>query len=206
MIIKEEDRDSVTKAVNVLNKGEVISFATDTVYGIACDASNEAAVKKIYALKKRDKRKPVAIFVKNISWANEIFNINDTSMRIAKKFMPGPITLILDKKENSNLVTSDLLSVEGNNLGVRIPNHKFCLELLESFSGILAVTSANISDMPCANNAQDVESYFKDGLSLIIDGGKSTDISSSVIKANDNGSIEFLRDGAVSREDILSIL
>jgi L-threonylcarbamoyladenylate synthase len=202
-IILEEDQNAVLEACNTLKEGEVIAFATDTVYGIAVDASNPKAVEKLYEIKKRQTQKPIAIFVKNIETAEKILSFCELSKKIAKKFLPGKLTLVLQKKQNIEEKLAANLNNKDNYLGFRIVDRQFINQLMIKFDGILAVTSANLSNELPALNAKDVEKYFLDSkLSLIVDGGTIEDNDvSTVIKIKDE-EIEILRHGAIKEEII----
>lgn len=202
-IISENHPDAVKTASKLLKAGEVISFATDTVYGVACDASNPSAVDNLFAVKKRRPEKPVAIFLHNVSQARELFIFDDLSNKIADKLLPGPITLILEKNPSSITKLADNLNPGNNSLGFRIVKDQFIENVLQEFSGILAVSSANIADHAPAQNSKEVENYFSHSkLSLIIDKNmpKSGKVS-TVIKITEN-KIDILRQGAVSENAI----
>ena len=203
MIINEKDKNSAEKAVEILKSGGVIAFATDTVYGLACDALNDDAVKKLYELKNRKLSNPIAIFVENLEIAHRFVKFDDKSMKIAKNFMPGALTLVLEKKEGNKI--SDLLNKNDSYIGLRIPNHQFSLELLRNFKGVLAVTSANLSNQISSTNISQIKEYFQDNLDLIIDGGELSNKASTVIKIVDD-EVKILRDGALDKDKILSFL
>jgi hypothetical protein len=123
------------------------SFATDTVYGVGVDASNFKAVEDLYKLKNRDKEKPIAIFVKDLAAAKKIFLFDELSEKIAKKFLPGSLTLVLQINHKSTYsLASNLNNNDDGFLGFRIIENNFIKNLLEKFNGIIAVTSANLSN------------------------------------------------------------
>ncbi len=204
-IIKESDKDSIKDAITILDSGGVIAFATDTTYGIACDARNDLAVKKLYKLKNRQESKPIAIFVQNLDLAKTIVQFDKKSTAIANNFMPGALTLILNKNNKFSKI-SNLLNNSSLDIGIRIPNHQFSLKLLEKFTGILAVTSANISNKMAATNISQVENYFGKSINLMIDGGNCHKKSSTVLKVNINGEVQILRQGPITKKQILSAL
>ena len=206
-IISENNPNVVNLACEALKNGEVIAFATDTVYGIACDAANSNAVKKLYDIKKRDEKKPIAIFVKNLAMAEEIFLFDELSKKIAQNFLPGSITLVLQKKIDSSIKLAGNLNPQDDSLGFRIVDRKFIAELMSNFAGVLAVSSANLSNQNPALTAKDVEKYFLNStLKLIVDGNckKNAEVS-TVIKVV-NKKIEILRLGAIRQKSIDLIL
>ncbi len=210
-IISENNQNAANLACEALKNGEVIAFATDTVYGIACDASNSSAVKKLYDIKKRDEKKPIAIFVKDLATAEEIFVFDELSKKIAQNFLPGSITLVLpkkiQKKINSSINLAPNLNPKDDSLGFRIVDREFINNLMSNFAGILAVSSANLSNQNPALTAKDVEKYFLNStLKLIVDGNckKNAEVS-TVIKVV-NKKIEILRLGAIRQKSIDLIL
>lgn len=195
LIIKESDTNALELACESLRLGKIISFTADTVYGLAVDASNFKAVEALFALKKRDPKKPIAIFVKDLASAKKIFSFDEVAEKFAEKFASESLTLILETKpESSALLASNLNQNDERFLGFRIVNRDFIKNLLEKFGGILAVTSANPSNEKAAITALEVEKYFaKSNLDLLVDGGKSErEIASAVIKIV-NGKIQIIR-------------
>lgn len=204
-IIKEDNLEAIDIAIRELEDGNIISFATDTVYGIAADASNPKAVESIYKLKKRSQNKPIAIFLKDIKKAKQIFIFDELSEKIAENFMPGSVTLVLKvKNKNNRNLAKNLNYNDDNFIGFRIVRTNFLENLFEKFNGVLAVTSANISDRRSSICAQEVYDSFKDNtditksseiLSVIFDGGNLENrLSSTVIKSYNN-KCEIIRHG-----------
>lgn len=196
MIIKSKNPESIKKSIEILKSGGIIAIPTDTIYGLACDALNEKAVKRLYELKSRQKSKPIAIFAPNLEIAQKFLEFDKKSIEIANNFLPGALTLVLKAKNTDFVQKIPKLLVNNSFIGLRIPNNEFCEKLLGDFGGILAVTSANISNKDCANNINDIKEYFQDNLDLIIDAGDLGSNASTVIKI-DNENIEFLRQGAI---------
>lgn len=198
-IINEENPKAAEIAADLLSTGKVISFPTDTVYGIAADACNVKAVESLYKLKNRDHKKPIAIFVKDIESAKKIFFFDKKAEEIAKKFLPGALTLVLQTKpEASQILAPNLNNNDDGFLGFRIVDSFFIKNLFEKFSGILAVTSANISGEKEAKDPQEIQNKFPK-LDLIIGGKISFQSPSTVIKVT-NQKINILRQGPVFYE------
>ena len=129
MIISQYHQDSVNLAMQQLQQQQVIAIPTDTIYGLAVDATNFEAVEKLYALKKRENQKPIAIFVQNLAMAKEIFAFNELAEKLANLHMPGKITMILPAKENSfNLATN--LNYHHKTIGFRFVDSFFVQKLL----------------------------------------------------------------------------
>lgn len=202
-IIRETDEKSLQVALDYLKSGRVISFATDTIYGLAVDASNENAINKIYKIKSRNRNKPIAIFLPNISKAKEIFLFNELAQKICEKFMPGAITLILKKRLDAKIKIAKNINNNDESIGFRIVDRDFLNSLFLKFEGVLAVTSANISGKENPQSADDVFNSFKDIKEdiLLIDGNEcKQNIASTVIKVDEK--INILREGKIKKEII----
>lgn len=207
MILSQFNSNSVNIAIDFLKKGKVIAIPTDTVYGLACDAANDSAVRELYKIKNRLDSKPIAIFLKNIDLAQQFLVFNELSLKIAKSFFPGALTIILEKKQLSEEAKlSNLLNKNNSKIGLRIPNHQFCLDILDRFNGPLAVTSANPSSKDSATNSKEIKQYFGDEIDLVIDGDNCTKKASTVLEIINNQSFEILRQGIITKEEILMIL
>lgn len=197
LIINKNDNNSLDIACDYLDRGKIISFATETVYGLACDANNKKAIDSIYQIKKRDYNKPLAIFFNNIDQAKKYVKFNELASKISQKYLPGPLTIILPKKNLANL--KFVSNFDSNNLAFRISDDDFAFNLTKKFKSILAVTSANISGGNAATHHDEVKKIFaKLPLDLLISGGYcSSKISSTIIKINDNN-IELIRQGQLT--------
>jgi L-threonylcarbamoyladenylate synthase len=195
-IIDEKNPKAAELASEFLRDGKIVAFATDTVYGIASDASNTKAVEKLYRLKKRDEKKPIAIFLPNLSAAKKIFIFDEISEKIAKEFLPGALTLILETNNNSSsLLAANLNQNNDNSLGFRIVDSFFVKKIFEKFNGFLAVSSANLSNHEPAKSAVEVEKYFPE-LDLLVCGEFSSKMPSTVAKIS-KGKITIIRQGSV---------
>ena len=206
-VINESNPDFGKMILATLKAGGVISFPTDTVYGIAVDAANFAAVEKLYHIKTRAANKPIAIFVKNISQAEKFFYFNETAHKIADKFMPGPLTMVLKLRPEAAKLLAKNLNQKGDGfLGFRIVNNNIIDKIFKEFDGVLAVTSANKSNKEEAKSVLDVVKYFSDNeIDLVIEGdGVMSGVVSTVVRVSDAG-VEILRDGAIPQKQILEL-
>lgn len=186
--------------ITVLEEGGIVIFPTDTVYGIACNCFQEEAIKKLYEIKHRPNYKPINVLTDNISKIELITkNINDKEKQLIDKYMPGALTLIMEKNDNiPNVLTAGLETI-----GVRIPNNKIALSILEKFDYPLAVTSVNISGQKEGIAVEDFIDEFENKVDVIIDGGKSEiGIPSTIIKVNEE-KIETIRQGTIKIEEEL---
>ena len=200
LVIDEKKSNAVAVAIDFLQKGKVISFATDTVYGVAVDATNPKAVEGLYKLKKRDKNKPIAIFLKNLESAKKLFIFNDLAREVVEKYMPGDITVILKTTNYAKKILAKNLNNNDNNfIGFRIIDSYFVQKLFEKYNGILAVSSANeASQNPCIS-ASLVKKNLKN-LDLLIAGKKTSKISSTIVKIVDN-ELTLIRQGKLILKD-----
>jgi L-threonylcarbamoyladenylate synthase len=195
-VISEKDLDAVSIACEFLRAGKVISFATDTIYGIAVDASNFKAVEALYKIKKRDEKKPIAIFVKDLKAAKKIFYFDNLAKKISEKYFPGALTLVLKTKIKSASILAKNLNYNADGfLGFRIVDSNFIEKLLEKFDGALAVTSANLSGQKAATSATEIVKNLTK-LDLLISGKVSKKTPSTVLKIS-NKKITILRQGAL---------
>ncbi len=196
LIVNENNPNAATLAFEFLRDGKIISFSTDTVYALAADASNFQAVETLYQIKNRDPKKPIAIFVKDLDAAKKIFFFEKKAEEIAKKFLPGALTLVLQTRDEAfSYIASNLNKNSDNFLGFRVVDNFFVKELFKKFDGILAVTSANISGATAATNPDEIKNILPN-IDLLIKGEISHQPSSTVAKIIDN-KITILRQGPV---------
>ena len=191
------NENGIQKAISVIKKGGVLIFPTDTVYGIGCDPYNKDAVEKIYEIKSRKNTKflPVLVHSKNI--AEQIAFFDDKSKKIADKFWPGPLTIILKIKDNK---LKKSLNVK-DKIALRVPNHKCTLALLKE-SKFLVGTSANISGQASFTNPDECSRNLKN-YDLFLDGGKINSETESTIIEIENKKIKIIREGSLNKEEIM---
>ena len=194
LVIDQKNSNAVDVAIDFLQRGKVICFATDTVYGVAVDATNPSAVERLYQLKNREKNKPIAIFLKDLESAKKIFIFTDFVNKIAQKYMPGRITIIL-KTTNfaKKILAKNLNNIDDDFIGFRIVDSYFIEKLFEKYNGILAVSSANKAFEDACSSASSVQKKLKD-LDLLIAGKKTSKISSTIVKI-DNDKLILIRQG-----------
>ena len=186
-----------------LDKGELVIFPTETVYGIGANALDEDAVNKIFKAKNRASNNPLIVHLKNKDEISKYAIINnEIERKLIDSFMPGPFTLILQKKSIvPNNVTCNLDTV-----GIRVPIDSIAHNLLDILNYPIAAPSANISTKPSGTNISDIIPEFEDKVAYIIDGGDShIGLESTVCKViNDVPTI--LRPGFITKEDIENVV
>ena len=167
---KNPEKEIIQKAVEIIKKGGVAVFPTDTVYGLLADARNEKAVAKIFKIKRRPKTKPLAIFIKDIKMARKYAFISKKQENFLKKNWPGKLTVILKSKNN----LSEGVGAENKTIGIRIPDYKLINLLFEKINFPVAQTSANISGNEATTKIKEVLRQFigrKTEPDLIINAG-----------------------------------
>ena len=196
------NKNELKEVINALNNDKLIVFPTETVYGIGGNALKLDVVDKIYQAKNRDYSKPFTLMVNNISKIKDIAYVSDYEEKIINNFMPGPITLILKKKDCiSNLFTSGKDTV-----GIRIPNHDVSLSILNSINYPLATSSANISGRVNNSNIDDIINDLKDYVAIFIKGNISNNLLASTVVEIKTNKVNILREGIISKENIERIL
>jgi L-threonylcarbamoyladenylate synthase len=164
--------EGIGRAAEVLRRGELVAFPTETVYGIGGDARSDEAVKKIYEAKGRPSGNPLIVHVKNVEAAREyVREWPEAAEKLAAKFWPGPLTMILPRGEK----LSKLVSAGRETVAVRVPNHAVARGLLEAFDGPVAAPSANRSGFTSPVTAAHVYAELAGRVPLILDGGALRD-------------------------------
>ena len=186
-------------AKNILQKGGLVIFPTETVYGIGGNANNSKAVKLIFDKKKRPKNNPIICHFSSIKKVHEHFFLNDTDIKLAKNFWPGPLTLILKKKPKSKITS--LVSNRSLWVGCRIPNNKIALKLLNSIDFPIAAPSANINTKTSVTVIDDLDPSLKKNIFTLNNGSSKLGLESTVIKTSKKD-IKILRLGSLTEEDI----
>ena len=188
--------EGVQKAASAINDGAVIVFPTDTVYGLGCNPYNHDSVLSIYKIKKREKTKPFPVLGYSKEELEKIAEFSPLEEKIAEKFWPGAITLILKVKDREIQKSLSL----GEKIAVRVPNNKCALALLKECK-LLVGTSANISDARPFSDPKECSENLA-GYDLFIDGGIISSKGESTIVEVENNDVKILRKGSISEEMI----
>lgn len=197
-LIEDSQITCVEEAVDFLKSGKILAFATDTVYGLAVDAKNFEAVESLYKIKKRDKTKAIAILLPNLNRAKEIFIFDELTNKIANKFLPGALTIVLEVKKQQDFLSKNL-NINGNFLGFRIISSELIDKIFAKFDGAIALTSANLSGNKSAITAEEIYRNFEETTLdlLIIDSKKLKSTTASTVIKISNNSLEILREGLI---------
>jgi len=159
-IIPAGSKDAVNKAIESLERGQVVVCPTDTVYGLLADATNDKAVERVFQIKKRNKKKAISIFVKDIEMAAKYVLMDKDMENFLDEIWPGRITVALKKKNRSGL--SKKISGSKKTIGLRIPEYKLIHEIIKKFKKPLTGTSANISGKSSTVKIEEIYKYFED--------------------------------------------
>lgn len=190
-------------AASLLKEKNVIAIPTETVYGLAAGIFYPEAIEKIFMLKKRPQDNPLIAHISNFDQVHEIArDIPGEFWTLAKKFFPGPLTLVVKKHPNVPLIATG----GQDSIAIRMPNHPIALEIIENFNMPIVAPSANLSGRPSPTSEAHVKEDFGDKIPLIVDGGQcSIGIESTVVSlVGENPQI--LRPGTITAREIESAL
>lgn len=196
-MITELTEDNLKEINKVLDEDGVIIFPTDTVYGIACNCYSIDGLNKIFSFKNRPLSKPINVLTDSIEKIKMVSNgLKEKEIELIEKYLPGDLTIIVDKNER----VPDLLTANLKTVGVRIPNHKIALKILENYPYPLATTSVNLVGLSPGMEVSDFIEEFKNKVDIIVDGGKSPIGLPSTIVRIENDSLKILREGNLKVE------
>jgi L-threonylcarbamoyladenylate synthase len=193
----------INVATDLIAKGKLVAFPTETVYGIGADASNDLACKAIYTLKGRPSNNPLIVHVSSVVDAERVARFNESAECIAENFWPGPITLVLPLNDESLLsktVTAGLSTV-----AIRMPSHKIALEFIRSTGVPIAAPSANPSGYISASRAEHVRNHFPDLFILPDDDSMHVGLESTILDLSTNEPT-ILRHGFITADVISRVL
>lgn len=193
----------VKYAAKLLRKGKLVAIPTETVYGLAANAMDEDAVVKIFEAKNRPRFNPLILHVSSVDkielYAKLFFPL---AKKLAEKFMPGPLTLLLPKKE----IVSDLVTSGNSTVAIRVPNHKLTIDLLNEINFPLVAPSANPFGYVSPTSAEHVQKQLGNKIEYILDGGEcAVGIESTIVGFDENGNPAMYRQGGISEEEIEKI-
>ena len=197
------DYTKLIEPAKIIKNGGLVIFPTETVYGVGANGLNKNAIKKIYEAKQRPLNKPISLLVSNIDMIENVAkDITNIEYSIIEKFFPGPLTIILKKKET----IPDILTAGSDTIGIRMPANDIALNLI-NYAGVpLATPSANLSGKPSGTNLNDIIKDFDGNVDCFIDDGPSKiGLASTIVKVVD-GVPHILRQGSISIDEINSVI
>ena len=202
-LIKDINEDSciIEKAAKVIKNGGIVAFPTETVYGLGADALNENAVKKIFEAKGRPQDNPLIIHVSSKKIDKYVKDIPECAEKMMEKFWPGPLTIILNKKD----IVPNMTSANLSSVGVRMPSEPIALKLIEMSGVPIAAPSANISGRPSPTDVERCVEDLKGRVDFILGGKKSrVGVESTIVDCTVNPPV-VLRPGGITLEMLKEI-
>ena len=198
-----DSENDLLKAAELIKNGSVVGLPTETVYGLGADAANEEAVRAIFAAKGRPADNPLIVHLADFSDAVKYTSaIPQLAYKLADRFCPGPLTMVLPKNDRIPMVTSGGLDT----VGIRIPSHPVMHRIIELSGCPIAAPSANTSGYPSPTTAGHVMRDMQGKIAAIVDGGQSDfGVESTVISFDSEDTVRILRPGAVTREMLLEV-
>jgi L-threonylcarbamoyladenylate synthase len=194
---------AIASAARYLAAGGLVAFPTETVYGLGADATNPAAVARLYEAKGRPSFNPLIAHVRDIAAARQIARFEATAMALAEAFWPGPLTLVLPK--TSRCAVADLATAGLDTVAIRLPAHPLAREILRAFGGPVVAPSANLSGHVSPTTAAHVQSDLAGRIDLIVDGGAvEVGVESTIVGCFDEPML--LRPGGLPRGEIERVL
>ncbi len=196
-------KQNLIKAANIIKNGGVVAFPAETVYGLAANAFDKSAVKKIFKIKNRDKNKAILVLISNLKDVYKLScDFNNKAQKLAKAFWPGPLTLVLQK----NLNVLNELTANKPTIAVRFTSSKIALDLMKYSGLIITAPSANISGNNTATTSAQVLKDLNGKIDAIIcEDNKTLGVESTIVDVTGE-EIKVLREGAIKQEKILQVI
>jgi L-threonylcarbamoyladenylate synthase len=197
--------ESISKCVDIVRRGGVIAFPTDTVYGIGCDPYNDEASERVFAIKGRDLNNPLPVLTATIEDVRNLAHTDSRADLLAGRYWPGKLTLVCPLLDSR--ISSIVVAGANGSIAVRIPGNKCALKLL-SRCRYLVGTSANKSGEAAATNLDQLLSSSLIGIDAILDGGNLIDggMESTIVDLSKQGPPRIIRDGAIKSTEIYETL
>ena len=196
-IVKQNELNTIVEAVK---NGKLVSFPTETVYGLGIEFNNIEALDNLMEAKNRDYSKAITLMVSKKEDIDKYAYVSNDARKIIDAFMPGMITLVFNKKESVN----DLMTHGKKTIGIRIPDSQFVLELLEN-AGPMLVTSANLSNHPNTTTTKEVLEQLDGRIDMVVDGVANSTTASTVVDVTGEA-VKILREGIITLKDIEEVL
>jgi L-threonylcarbamoyladenylate synthase len=203
MVKVRATQDEIEAAVDALRDGELVAFPTETVYGLGANASNPAAVRKVFELKDRPASHPVIVHIDQAKYLKRwVRELSPDAEKLAAAFWPGPLTLVLPRAE----AVHDVVTGGQDTVAIRIPSHPMARQLLDAFGGGIAAPSANRYGRLSATRAEHVQDEFGDAVKVILDGGECQLGLESTIVSCLEGEVRLLRPGAIKLSQLRAVV
>ncbi|MBP5343704.1 MAG: threonylcarbamoyl-AMP synthase [Alphaproteobacteria bacterium] len=204
MAIVPATQSNIHQAAQLIQSGEIVAFPTETVYGLGADAYNASAVAKIFAAKNRPTFNPLISHIADVDFLNDYVKIDERVTALAKKFWPGPLTMVLPRRQDNPAL--DLACAGLPTVSVRMPNHPVALALIKTANTPIVAPSANRSQSISPTTAEHVYNSLGNRVPMILDGGACrVGVESTIIDLT-TPKIVLLRAGGIAMEDISDFL
>jgi L-threonylcarbamoyladenylate synthase len=192
----------IEKAAKVIGDGGIVVYPTETVYGLGADPFSKESIMKVFEAKGRSKAMPLSVAVRDFKDAGRIGVVNKAAKALASKFMPGPITIIIEKSEG---LPYELTSGLGT-IGIRVPDHPIAIKLI-GLAGPITATSANISGQESPRSYREASAQMSGRVGLILDGGAcKVGKESTIVDVSKEGTFSIVREGAIGKDMIGKVL
>lgn len=197
------DEQAIEAAADAIHRGELVVFPTETVYGLAADALNENGIRRVFEAKGREEAHSLPVQVAGVGELCKVASsVPEGARRLAHKYWPGPLTLVLPKSEH----VSDLVTGGKGTVGVRVPDHPVALALLRKLGSPIVATSANLTQHRPATTADEAIAELGESVAVVLDSGESAiGVSSTVVDVSVMPA-RILRVGSISEEEIRDVL
>jgi L-threonylcarbamoyladenylate synthase len=166
----------VDRAADAIDRGDLVVYPTETVYGLGADALDTEAVERVFAAKGRDREEPLSMAVPSVDAALDYTDPGERSVAFMRAFLPGPVTVVVQRGPD----VPDVLTAGRDRVGVRVPDHALAHSLLERTAPITA-TSANVSGAPSATRVADLDASIREVAAVVLDGGETAGTASTVV-------------------------
>lgn len=203
--LPDQFNEAVEAASEALQRGGVVLYPTDTLYGLGVDALNEEAITKVKMIKDREEQRPVQVLVKDLESVKHYAEVTELAQSLSNNFLPGSLAIVLNKK---NTMPDSLSGEATGTVGFRVPNHQFCLALARKFEHPFTTTSANRSGFETLSTVDEILEQLGDKaayIDVVVDQGEiSNRLPSTVVDARGDA-LAIIRDGAIPRELVLRV-
>jgi len=201
-VLKADSR-GIEKASQIILRGGVVAFPTETFYGLGADVSDLEALQKVFQIKRREENKPLLLLVADQTWLPELVKeIPPVAGQLMEKFWPGPLTLVF--QASPHLLS--ILTANTGRVGLRISSHPVAQALVQAVGRAITATSANITGQPSASLASEVSQALGKGVDAILDGGRTAGGLGSTVLDVSGVSPKIIRQGTVSPAELAPFL
>ena len=199
--------DGVAEATRILQRGGLVAFPTETVYGLGADARSETAVARIFAAKGRPRFNPLIAHLADLAAVEAIARLTPQARELGQRFWPGPLTLVVERRTDISDPIALLATAGLDTVGVRVPAHPIASALLRTFAGPIAAPSANPSGAVSPTTAQHVLDGLEGKIDAVIDGGVCpVGVESTIVRTPSAGGAELLRPGGLPAEQLETVI